>query len=351
MGRSLKSETRRFPGEWEKHATWLDWPHYRPDWPGYFGPIELDVAEIVRLLSPDEQVNIICQSPAAKKRARKVCKDVHATLENCRFFVLPTNRSWLRDSGPTGILVNGKPRWISWSFQGWGKCYPNYRLDQGVPASIAKWTGIPLERPTWPDGEPVELEGGAIETNGADILMTTEQCLLGGPHWRNRGRTKDEYEAMFRKFLGVDHVLWLGRGFKPDQTQGHVDNVARFVSKYTILAAVPNDPDDPNYEIWRDNKRRIRRFARQIGRIVIAEELQSTGDPVMRCGERLPAGYINFYIGTKTVIVPVFNDQNDRKALAILQDWFPEKRVVGYYSRNLAWGYGGPHCLLQQQPL
>lgn len=347
----MKTEYRRMPAEWEAHETWLAWPHNREDWPhGHFAPIEHNIAEFVRLLSEYEKVHLICRDRQTEKRARKLCTDLHCNLKNLHPHILKTNRCWLRDSAPTFVWRNGRePLWIAWKFNGWGECYDNYHLDKKVPEAISDWSKIPLEEAHWPDGELVVLEGGSIESNGKGMIITTEECLLKGPNFRNKGRSKREYEEMFTKSLGARKVIWLDRGFQPDQTQGHIDNVARFPHSDAILFSWTDDRADKNYKICRDNLRHLQWYQSFLGFSIVMLPLPS--EPVTQRKKSLPAGYANFYIGAKTVIVPVFNDPNDYEALKILRECFflGRKKVVGVSARNLIWGYGAFHCLAQPQ--
>jgi agmatine deiminase len=343
----------RMPAEWEPHrATWIAWPHHEPDWPGKFAPIPWVYAEIVRLLSEHECVEILCQSNEVAAQAR-ACLEAHAVqLEHVRLHIVPTDRVWLRDSAPTAVLDgNGCVVLLNWGFNAWAK-YDNWRLDAQVGAAIANITGLERLNPQGPGGgERLVLEGGGIETNGQGLLLVTEEWLLSDTQIRNPGLSRQDYENLFQEWLGVRKTLWLGDSCVGDDTHGHVDDVARFVSPDTVVIAVEPDPSDENHVRSLNNLHRLELAAREsaVGPLRIVQ--LPFPRPVIMAGERLPASYANFYIANSLVIVPTFNDPNDRAALSILADLFPEREVVGIYARDLVWGLGTLHCLTQQEPV
>ena len=345
----------RFPAEWEPHAaTWIGWPHHEPDWPGKLEPIHWVYAEIVRVLHEHERVEILCHDEEIRDAARGYLES-HGVHENYRLHLVPNDRVWLRDSGPTGVLAGDESvRLVNWQFNAWAK-YPNYEHDALVGAAIENITGVPLLKPVRPDnGERVVLEGGAIETDGEGTLLVTEECLLSDVQVRNPGLTRAGYEQVFRETLGIRHTIWLGQGCVGDDTHGHIDDVARFTSPGTVVLAFEEDPSDENH----------RRSADNLDRLTLAGgERNLTGDdalrviklpyprPVIMNGERLPASYANFYVANGVVIVPTFNDPNDRIALNTLAELFPDRHVVGIHAVDLVWGLGTLHCLTQQQPV
>ena len=341
--------TVRFPGEFEPHAaTWIAWPHHEPDWPGKIEPIAWVYAEIVRVLAKHERVEILCQNEDVRESARTAI-EAHGTRDNYRLHIQPTDRVWLRDSGPTGVLdAAGGVRLVNWAFNAWAK-YDNYALDSKVGETVARITGLPRDEPKRPDtGARVVLEGGGIETDGEGTLLVTEEWLLSDVQVRNPGLTRDGYERLFRDTLGIRQTIWLGEGCVGDDTHGHVDDIARFTAPGTIVLAHEPDPADPNHERSADNLDRLRLagFDDDQSRVVTLPFPR----PVTMNGERLPASYANFYVANGVVIVPTFNDPNDRAAMNTLAELFPAREVVGIHAVDLVWGLGTLHCLTQQQP-
>jgi len=349
----------RMPAEWEHHdATWMAWPHYRGDWPGKFEPIPWVYAEIVRHLSRHEPVELIVNDAVSEKRARKILTQANALSQNVRFYRWRTNRVWTRDSGCTFVKCGaGAPargpeerhetQAITWSFNAWAK-YSNYRHDEKIGTMMAKTANARAIRPVF-GKHPVVLEGGSIDVNGQGTLLTTEECLLSKVQQRNRAMTRSDYEQLFANYLGIKNVIWLALGIVGDDTHGHVDDIARFVAPDTVVTAVESDPNDPNYEPLRENIRRLRFATDHNGKSLALVELPMPA-PIIFEKRRLPASYANFYIANGVVLVPVFNDPNDRFALDILADLFPDREVVGIYSGDLIWGFGAMHCMTQQQP-
>ena len=351
----------RMPAEWEPHAaTWMAWPHYRGDWPGKFEPVPWVYAEIIRHLGRHEKIELIVKDIAARNQARKVLVKTNALNENVQFHLWPTDRVWTRDSGCTFVLTTsymvtggGARRYIkdlvaiTWRFNAWSK-YRNYQHDEKIGSRMAKATGAHEIRPVHAKSRIV-LEGGSIDVNGCGTLLTTEECLLSRTQQRNPAMSRDDYEQAFSDYLGIKNVIWLGSGIAGDDTHGHVDDITRFVSPDTVVTAVESDSNDPNYEPLRDNIRRLRGAMDQKGKPLAIIELPMPG-PVVFEGRRLPASYANFYIANGVVLVPVFNDVNDRFALDILADIFPDREVVGIYSGDLIWGFGAIHCMTRQQP-
>jgi agmatine deiminase len=341
----------RMPAEWEPHeATWLAWPHFRDDWPGKFEPIPWVYAEIIRHLARHERVEVIVNDVASEKRARKVLDRANALSDNVHFHRWPTNRVWTRDSGCTFVKPRLSPcelAAVKWRFNAWAK-YPNYQSDEKIGSLMAKAANACELRPTF-GKQRVVLEGGSIDVNGQGTLLTTEECLLSKVQQRNPKMKRKDYEDVFAEYLGIKNVIWLGSGITGDDTHGHVDDITRFVAPDTVVTAVEANPDDPNYEPLRENIRRLRAAANQDGKPLALIELPMPA-PVIFEGRRLPASYANFYIANGLVLVPVFNDPNDRIALDTLADVFPDREVIGIYSGDLIWGFGAMHCMTQQQP-
>ena len=362
----------RMPAEWEPHAsTWLAWPHYRGDWPGKFEPIPWVYAEIIRHLGRHERIDLIVNNTASEKQARKVLAKANALSENVTFHRWPTDRVWTRDSGCTFVVDRANPELssrakqsrpgddlsavhavrklaaIKWRFNAWAK-YPNYQHDEKIGSRMAEAAHADEMRPVHGKSRVV-LEGGSIDVNGHGTLLTTEECLLSKTQQRNPAMSRKDYEKLFSDYLGIKNVIWLNSGIAGDDTHGHVDDITRFVSPDTVVTAVESDPNDPNYEPLQENIRRLRAATDQDGKPLAIIELPMPG-PVVFEGRRLPASYANFYIANGIVLVPVFNDPNDRVALDILADLFPDREIVGIYSGDLIWGFGAMHCMTQQQP-
>lgn len=340
----------RFPAEWEPHAaTWIAWPHHEPDWPGKLEPIPWVYAEIVRVLHQHERVEVLCNDDEVRDAAKRQL-DAHGVGENVRLHVVPTDRVWLRDSGPTGVVdERGGVSLMNWRFNAWAK-YPNFSADEHVGEAVARITGLPRIEPKRGDtGERIVLEGGAIETDGAGTLLVTEECLLSNVQVRNPGMTRSDYEALFHEALGIRQTVWLGEGCVGDDTHGHIDDVARFTAPGVIALAYEADPADENHRRSVDNLERLQLAGGDQDAFRIVKLPYPR--PVEMNGERLPASYANFYIANGIVIVPTFNDRNDRVALNTLAELFPDRQVIGIHAVDLVWGLGTLHCLTQQQPV
>ena len=339
---------RRWPAEWEPHAaTWIAWPHHEPDWPGKLAPIPWVYAEIARVLSRRERVEILCHDARVRDDAQRHL-EAHGVRENIALHVVPTDRVWLRDSSPTWVDNAGRPELVSWRFNAWAK-YDNYERDAMVGEAVQRITRVRRSEPTRPaDRSRLVLEGGAIETDGAGTMLTTEECLLSDIQARNPGLSREDYEGVFREWLGIRETIWLGEGCVGDDTHGHVDDIARFVAPGVIVLAYEEDPADDNHRRSADNFRRLQLAGGSAGALKIVK--LPFPRPVVMNGERLPASYANFYIANGTVIVPTFNDPNDRIALNTLAQLMPDRDVVGIHAVDLVWGLGTLHCLTQQQP-
>ncbi len=350
----------RMPAEWEPHAaTWIAWPHNREDWPGKFSPIWWVYTEIVRHLSRAEQVRIVVRNDTARQRVADHLDAVGVSLDPILFFTAATNRSWLRDTGPTFVVKNrlasaseAAVGLVDWKFNGWAK-YPNHVLDDRLPRKIAESLALPRFVPRLGDLKTgvrrIVMEGGAIDVNGCGTLLTTEECLLSEVQARNPGLDRSSLEQVFADYLAISHVIWLGRGIEGDDTHGHVDDLARFVAPRVVATVVEPRAGDPNHEALEDNLRRLRDASDQDGQRLSVVELPMPR-PVVFNNQRLPASYANFFIANGLVLVPTFNDRADRIALNILADLFPDRDVIGIHSVDLVLGLGTLHCLSQQQP-
>src|SRR5687768_2824411 len=329
------------PAEWEPHeATWIAWPHHEPDWPGKLAPIPWVYAEIVRVLHGHERVEILCHSSEVRESASEHLEAHHVDAGGYRLHVVPNDRVWLRDSAPTFVVRGDRTvELINWRFNGWAK-YPNHARDREVGAAVERITALPRLEPVRPDtGAPVVLEGGAIETNGAGVMLVTEECLLSETEQvRNPGLGAEGYEGVFREYLGTRQTIWLGEGCVGDDTHGHIDDVARFVAPDIIVLAYEADPaDDENHRRSVDNLRRLELAGAARGAFRVVK-LPFPGALWMQ-GERLPASYANFYIANGVTIVPTFNDPNDRIALNALAELMPNRRVIGIHAVDLVWGF------------
>jgi agmatine deiminase len=339
----------RMPAEWATHAaTWIAWPHNAEDWPGKFQPISWVYSEIVRHLSRVEDVNILVNDETAQRRAEGALKRAGANMARLHFHCWPTDRVWLRDSGP--IFVKnpmGELAVTNWKFNAWAK-YDNWRRDDQIPHHVAKHYAMTEIKPEI-DGQRLVLEGGSIDTNGAGILLTTEECLLSEVQQRNPGVSKEQLEAAFAEHLGIEQVLWMHKGCAGDDTHGHIDDITRFVGENVILTAVEKNTADENHLPLAENLDRLRSARNLKGEAFEIRELPMP-EPVVFEGQRLPASYANFYIANGLVLVPTFNDCHDRIALNLIAECFPGRNVVGIHCVDLIWGLGALHCMTQQEP-
>jgi len=345
----------RFPAEWEKHeATWIGWPHNTTDWPGKFGPIPWVYGEIVRQLACGETVRVLVNSVSHKQRAARVLKDAGADLARVQFFHLPTDRGWTRDFGPIFLRQRRNsarhPRLViaGFRFNGWAK-YRNHELDARVARQLGRRLRVPFV-PVKVDGRDIVLEGGAIDVNGRGTVLTTEECLLDPDiQTRNPGVSRREIEGVFARCLGAPNTLWLGRGIAGDDTHGHVDDLCRFVAPGKLVLCRERNSSDANYRPLEENWERVQGFRLEDGSKPEVVPLPMPS-PLYFQGRRLPASYANFYISNAAVLVPTFNDADDRIALDTLAEIIPGRPVIGIHAVDLVWGLGTLHCLTQQQP-
>ncbi|WP_263379950.1 agmatine deiminase family protein [Granulicella paludicola] len=346
----------RMPAEWAQHAaTWIAWPHNPEDWPGKFQPIPWAYAELVRHLSQVEDVHILVNDESAERRAGSILRKQGAELARVHFHRWPTDRVWLRDSGPIFVKdPKGETAITNWKFNAWAK-YDNWKNDDKIPAHIAKLYKKKMQSfepsVTLANGKQqrLVLEGGSIDTNGAGVLMTTEECLLSDVQQRNPGVSKEQLEKAFHDYLGTEQVLWLNRGCAGDDTHGHVDDISRFVGENTILTAIEPNKRDENHEPLAENLDRLK-SARNLKKKPFTIKTLPMPAPMVFDGQRLPASYANFYIANDLVLVPTFNDPNDRVALNTLAECFPKRKVAGIHCTDFIWGLGALHCCTQQEP-
>jgi agmatine deiminase len=347
----------RMPAEWEPHAaTWLAWPHEPSDWPGKFEAVPWVLAEMARHLQDAERIRLIVRDRTERTRAARALSASGVLLRRVDFVIAATDRSWTRDFLPLGVVrASGRRRELAavkWRFNGWAR-YKNHAADEAAGQRVARQLRVPVFHPEARVAGRrmrVVLEGGAIDVDGEGTLLATEQCLLSGPQARNRALGRAGTETVLRDYLGAEQVLWLGRGIAGDDTGGHVDDFARFVAPGRIVLAEERNSRDPNYRPLHAARERLSGARDARGRRLEVVPLPMPS-PVVFDGERLPASYANFYIGTGAVLVPTFNDPNDRLALGILADLFPTRTVVGIHSTDFVLGLGTIHCSTQQEPL
>ena len=342
----------RMPAEWEPHeATWIGWPHNRTDWPGKFNVIPLVYAEIVRKIAPGEIVRVIVNSKEHEQRARRILTRAGVPPSRLQFYRFPTNRGWTRDSGPMFVRRTGPSPELAitrFRFNAWAR-YADWRKDVLVPERAAAALHLCLFRPVI-RGRDVVLEGGAIDVNGGGALLATEECLLDQTKQvRNPGLTREETEKILCEYLGATHILWLARGIAGDDTHGHIDDLCRFVRPGTVVLCREKNPADENYRLLHENRERLQGMRLADGSRIEVVPLPMPS-PLYFRGQRLPASYANFYISNAAVLVPTFNDPNDRLALGTLAELFTDRPVVGIHCVDLVWGLGTIHCMTQQQP-
>ena len=346
--RNLVQRDVRLPAEWEPHAaTWITWPQNPRDWPGKFQPMAWAFAEIIRKIVLGERARVLVGSAQVESRARRQLAKAQVDLGRVDFFVIPTDRGWMRDCGPCFVERNGKLAVSGFGFDAWSK-YPDFQLDAAVPAAIARQLGL-AHHPVTHQGRLVTLEGGAIDVNGRGTLVTTEECLLDPQvQVRNPGFSHADYEAVFAQAMGVTNTLWLNKGIVGDDTHGHVDDFCRFVNATTLVLCQEQNPADANHAILEENRERLESARLEDGSRPEIIRLPMPA-PLFFDGLRLPASYANFLITNAAVLVPTFNDANDRLALGILSECF-DRPVIGIHAVDLVWGLGTIHCLTRQEP-
>jgi agmatine deiminase len=337
----------RMPAEWHRHsATWLTWPKDPETWPGRVPQVEEIFLQMMAALATHEIVNLLVDDEDSEAAVRRRC--TFAGAENIRCHQIQTVDSWIRDYGPNFILSEeGSIGYNDWTFNAWGNKYEELKKDDSIPARLESLLKVPRFDPG------IVMEGGSIEVNGAGCVLTTEQCLLN-PN-RNPHLTRAEIEQFLKSYLGVEKVLWLGEGIVGDDTDGHIDDIARFVAPNIIVCAVEDDPRDANYKILQDNLNRLQAMKDVNGGAFEIVTLPMPGviggtSTDNRNLDRLPASYANFYIANKVVLVPIFDHANDSRALEILEQLFSNRRVIGINCEPLVWGMGTIHCVTQQQP-
>lgn len=334
-----------FPAEFSRQsAMWLSWPHKEASWPGKINSIYPVYSKFVKLVSEGQKVNINVVDEAMKEKASSALQSAGVNLMNVTFFIHPTNDAWCRDHGPA-FLINPsaaqKKVIVDWGYNAWGGKYPPFDLDDIIPTRIGQHYNIPVFNPG------IVMEGGSVDFNGRGTVLTTTSCLLNEN--RNCHLSQKQIEQYLIDYYGVENILWLGDGIVGDDTDGHIDDITRFVNEDTVVTVVEENKNDDNYEILQENVRQLKRMRLENGKPLNIVELPMPG-AVIHEDMRLPASYANFYISNDYVIVPTFRHSNDDRALTILQECFKDRKVVGLDSVDIIWGLGSFHCLSQQEP-
>jgi len=336
----------QMPAEWESHeGTWLAWPHNKETWPGKLPEVEEIYLQMIEALAPHEKVKLLVNTERMRDRVAVQLRARGVSSKNIHYYFIPTVDTWIRDYGPNFVLRRSDSRkeiaFVKWKFNAWGGKYESLAQDDRIPDQLAPLLGMPVFSPG------LVLEGGSIDTNSKGTVLLTEQCLLN-PN-RNPHLTRSGIEEALKKFLGLTHFIWLGEGIEGDDTDGHIDDITRFVNSTTVVTAVENDANDFNEAPLRENLERLKRVVDQDGRklaIVTAPMPERIDGP----WGRLPASYLNFYIANGVVLVPIFGSRKDYAALRILEEVFPKRRIVGIRAETLVLGLGGIHCVTHEEP-
>lgn len=333
-----------FPAEWQKHrATWISWPHNLKSWPDKINTIYKPYCEFIREVAKGEQVCINVADNKMQNQATAYLKEVFADLSKIRFYHHPTNDAWCRDHGPAFVISDKEKAIVNWKYNAWGEKYPPYDLDNKIPELIAE----KLKLKTYNPG--IVMEGGSVDFNDQGIILTTTACLLNEN--RNPHLNQAEIETYLKNYYGAKEIWWIGDGIVGDDTDGHVDDITRFVNTNTVVTAVESNEDDENYLPLKENLEKLKKFKMPDGNPLLVVELPMPS-PVVFDNQRLPASYANFYIANDCVVVPTYRDKkNDPLALEVLESVFTDRRVVGIDSTDIIWGLGSFHCLSQQEPL
>lgn len=344
MSKTPKELGYRFPAEFEKHeSTWLSWPHKEASWPGKIESIYPAYSEFVKLLAQSEKVNINVIDEAMKRSAQEHVDRAGADMSSVHFHLHPTNDAWCRDHGPA-FVINDKEKKkaiVDWDYNAWGGKYPPHDLDDVIPTKVGKVLNLPVFYPG------IIMEGGSVEFNGKGTVMTTTACLLNKN--RNPHLSQRQIETYLLNYYGQDQVLWLDEGIVGDDTDGHIDDITRFMDERTVVTVVEENKSDENYRLLQENLKLLQKMRLANGKLLEIVELPMP-TPVVYEDQRLPASYANFYICNRYVIVPTFRCANDKRALDILQKVMPNHVVVGVDSVDIIWGLGSFHCLSQQEP-
>ncbi len=354
MNKAIKTYSFIMPGEFEKQkSVWIVWPHNKNDWPGLFNNIPETIANIISKLSNSQKVNLIIRKQENKNEILKLLKIKRFKKSNVKFYKIDTDRIWIRDSGPIYVKNQntGKKTILNFEFNGWSK-YQNFKKDNKIPSQICKLTKIKKVKPYINYHKkqyfPV-LEGGAFDVNGKGSILLTKECLLSKKQERNPGLNKKHYQILFGKYLGIKNFIWLNKGIKGDDTHGHIDDISRFVNKNTIMTCLETNNKEKNYKILNENLKILKR-ARDIN----GEKFKIIKIPMPKVKYinevRVPASYLNFFIGNKVVLLPTYNDKKDIKVLKIFKRFFNNRKIITIDCSKLVWGFGAVHCMTQQEP-
>ena len=342
----------RMPGEWEpQDSIWISWPYNKNDWPGLFGYIPITVGEIIAAISKNQKVNLILKINETISRIKKILINLKAKLKNIKFFKISSNRIWIRDFGPI-FLINKKNKvFLNFSFNGWSK-YNDYKKDNKINNAISRLTKVKKIEPVIKIGKKIKkvvLEGGAIDVNGNGSILLTKECLLSKTQERNPGMTKLMYEKILSHLLNVKNFIWLNKGIKGDDTHGHIDDISRFVSKDTIMTAFEKSKNDKNYNILKQNLNILKKTKDLNGKSFKIIKIPMPKAIYIK-NIRVPASYMNFLICNKIVLLPLFNDPNDKIVTNIFKKYFKSRKIVGIDCSKLIWGFGAIHCMTQHEP-
>lgn len=333
-----------FPAEWAHHtATWLSWPHKEASWPGKIDLIYPKYCEFTKIVSEGELVRINIKNEEMAAFAKEQLLTAGVDLKRIEFFEFETNDAWCRDHGPA-FIINNKTKQkaiVDWGYNAWGGKYPPFDLDDVIPTKIGERFGLQVFHPG------IVMEGGSVDFNGKGTVLTTTACLLNEN--RNPHLNQQQIEEYLQNYYGIEQVLWLGDGIIGDDTDGHIDDITRFINEETVVTVVEEDKNDENYHILQENLSQLKTMRLLNGKQLDIVELPMP-DPVIYEDQRLPASYANFYIANSAVVVPTYRCANDDRALNILQGCFPDRKVIGVDSTDIIWGLGSFHCLSQQEP-
>lgn len=341
--------SRRFPAEWEtQQGVLLCFPHNGNDWPGKLNPVQWAFVEFIKKVAEQEEVILVVKDEKLKATVAEYLDRATVKLKNVKYIIQRTNRSWMRDSGPIIVKNGNKREALNFNFNAWAK-YNNYQLDKKIPEVVAKHLNIPVTQAMY-KGKPVVMEGGALEVNGSGTMITSEECMLHPSiQVRNKGFRKEDYEAVFYEYFGIEKTIWVGDGIAGDDTHGHIDDLCRFTNEDTVLTVVERNKKEKNYKPLQDNLKRLKKARIHGGKQLNVVELPMPGRIIFE-GISLPASYANFLIINNCVLVPTFNDPADRIALDTIAPCFPGRQIIGISSIDLIWGFGTLHCLSQQIP-
>ena len=351
---SKKIDEFRMPAEWEpQKSVWMSWPHNKNDWPGLFEKIPNVVGKIIKYLTKYQRIDLLVNNTKSIDTTRIYLKKIGCNISNIKFHKLKTDRLWLRDSGPIFIVnkKNRKKTMLDFKFNAWSK-YKNFRNDNKINNYISKYLNIESILPKKVNSKKfvrAVMEGGAFDNNGSGSILLTRECLLSSKQERNKGFKKIDYENLFSKYLNAKNFIWLNKGIVGDDTHGHIDDIARFVSKSTIMIAIENNRSDKNYKALKENLKILSNSYDEKGKKFKIIKIPMPS-PVIIDKTRVPASYLNFFISNKTVLVPVFNVKEDKKVLKIFRKFFTNRKVIAIDCSDLIWGFGAIHCMTQQEP-